>query len=390
MNKIMLSSVLFAGMLLLSACGAKSDNKGSTALAQKKAELDKLKTQQQEVNTSILKLQEEIFKLDPASKPEKTKLVTIKPIEPISFVHYIDLQGNVAADDISYVAPRNGAGGLVRSVFIKKGEYVKKGQQVLKLDDAVYLKNLKQAESQLSFAKDLYNRQKNLWDQNIGTEVQLISAKNNVTSLEDQIATIKEQWSMTNVYADASGTADIVNIRPGELFTGFAGQTPQIAIVNNTNLKLKVQVPENYISKITNGSSMVVTFPDINKTYNTKISISGNYIDPNSRSFFVEAKLPADKNIKPNQVAQVSIQDYSAANAITAPVNTLQTDEKGKFILVAANENGKLLARKKAVTTGQLYKDIIEITSGLQQGDKVITEGYQGLYDGQLLTTAVQ
>jgi len=378
---------LFSGSIFLASCGAKTDE-GKSGLTEKKTKLEELKKQQAALTTDIATLQAEIEKLDPSAKPEKPKLVSVAKITPESFTHYIDLQGSIDAEDISYIAPRNGQGGLVKQIFIKKGDFVKKGQSILKLDDAIYLKNLKQAETQLTYAQDLYRRQKNLWDQQIGTELQLVQAKQNVDQMEDQIATIKEQWSMTNIYSDVSGIADEVNVRVGELFTGYMGQTPQIKIVNNSRLKVTAQVPENYLDRVKTGGNMIVTLPDAGTTFNTTISLSGKSIDPNSRSFYVEGKLPSGKNLRPNQVALVKIQDYAAANAISVPVNTLQTDEKGKFVLVAATENGKLFARKKPVTIGQLYDDKIEITSGLQAGEQIITEGFQGLYDGQLLLVA--
>jgi len=383
-----IKAVLFASSIFLASCGAKSDNSNNT-LAEKKAKLEELKKQQQKIEADITKLQSEIVKLDPsAATPEKAKLVSIQALAPENFTHYIDLQGNIESENISYVAPRNGQGGLVTKVFIRQGDYVKKGQQLLKLDDAVYLKNLQQAQSDLEYAQDLYRRQKNLWDQQIGTELQLIQAKQRVDQLQNQIATIKEQWNMTNVYADVDGIADAVNIRVGELFTGYSGTTPQIRIVNNTHLKVTAQVPENYLTRVSAGSNIVVNLPDIKKTLNAKISVAGKTIDPVSRSFYVEAKLPSDKDLRPNQIAIVRIQDYNAPNAITVPINTLQTDEKGKFVLVAVNENGKLIAHKRAVEIGETYGDKIEIKSGLQAGDQIITEGFQGLYDGQLITTS--
>jgi RND family efflux transporter MFP subunit len=184
-----------------------------------------------------------------------------------------------------------------------------------------------------------------------------------------------------------NGIAEDVTIRVGEFFTG-SPQAGFIKLVNNNSLKVITDVPENYLDRVKVGTNVQVNFPDINKTLNAKVTLSGRLIDPNTRSFYVEARLPSDKDIRPNQLALVRIQDYSSPKAITVPVNTLQTDEKGKFILVAANENGKLVARKRQVTEGQMYGDKLEIKSGLQAGDVVITEGYQGLYDGQLLTTS--
>ncbi len=380
--KLMIISVT----VILASCGSKTDAPGNAILAEKKAKLDELKNQQQKLNNEIVKLQNEIAKLDTSAAIENAKLVGVSPVTAQNFTHYIELQGKIDARNISYVAPRNGQGGLVKALFVKQGDYVQTGQQLLKLDDAVYLKNLKQVESQLSYAKDLYQRQKNLWDQNIGTEVQLINAKNNVTNLEDQIATLKEQWDMTNVNAEMSGVAEEVTIRVGELFTGspLAGH---IKLVNTSNLKVTANIPENYLERVREGTNMLVSFPDISKSIETKISLTGKIIDPNSRSFYAEANLPSDKDLRPNQIALVKIEDYSAANAITIPVNTLQTDDKGKFVLVAATENGRMIARKKPVQIGLSYGDAVEIINGLQAGDNLITNGYQGLYDGQPIIT---
>ncbi|MBG9375533.1 efflux RND transporter periplasmic adaptor subunit [Panacibacter sp. DH6] len=378
-----------SAFLFLASCGAKSDSGKGGDVAAKKAKLEELKKEQQKITDEITALEAEIVKIDPSAKPEKTKLVTVSDVKAENFIHYIDLQGTVTSDDISYVAPRNGQGGLVKAVYVKQGDNVKKGQLLLKLDDAIYQKNLQQAQTQLKYAEDLLRRQKNLWNQQIGTELQLVQAQQNVDQVNDQIATLKEQMSMANVIADVSGVADVVNIRVGEFFSGNA-MNPQIRIVNNSRLKVTTQVPENYVENVNNGSNVIVNLPDINKTFNSKISVSGKVIDPNSRSFYVDAKLPADNNLRPNQVALVKIQDYAASNAITAPVNTLQTDEKGKFVMVAVNEGGKLVAKKRPVEIGQLYGDKIEIKSGLQAGEQLITYGYQGVYDGQLLTTAAQ
>lgn len=147
------------------------------------------------------------------------------------------------------------------------------------------------------------------------------------------------------------------------------------------------QVPENYLDKVKVGSPIIVTLPDIGKTIKTKVSISGKLIDPASRSFYVEAKMPSDKNFRPNQIANVQIEDYTINNAITIPVNTMQNDDKGKFVMVAVNENGKWRAKKRPVEVGELYGEQLEIHKGLAAGDKLITDGFQGLYDGQLIST---
>lgn len=390
--------ILFiSSALALASCGSSKEKAGSGAVAEKKAKLEQLKKQQLATAGEISKLEAEIAQLDPAAaKEEKAKLVTVSPITPENFTHYIDLQGKVESENISFISPR-GQGGQVKAIYVKRGDEVKKGQLLLQLDDAVARQSVVTGEqgietlkTQLAFAQNIYQKQKNLWDQNIGTEVQLITAKNNVDNLnnqlknaQEQLKITKQQLQFTSVYSDVSGVAEEVNVKVGELFMGVG----QIKIVNTSNLKVTTQIPENYIDRVKVGSNVKISLPDINKTIDARVSVSGKLIDPNSRSFYVEAKIPSDKDFHPNQVALVRIQDYTTANAITVPVNTLQTDEKGKYVMVASNENNKLIARKKAVTTGEFYGDKIEVKSGLQAGDQVITDGFQSLYDGQLITT---
>ena len=374
---------------------------GSNDVTKKRAELEKLKKQQADVTNNIAKLEADIAKLDPASvKAAQTKLVTITPVAIENFTHYIDLQGKVEAVNISYVTPRNG-GGQVRTLLVKKGDVVRKGQLLLQLDNTISKQSLVAAEqglqtlkTQLNFAKTIYQKYKNLWDQGIGTEVQLITAKNNVESLESQVKTTeeqikvsKEQVGFSNVYADVSGAADEVNVRVGEFFTGVSGNMPQIKIVNTDKLKITAQIPENYMNKVAVGSRLNVSLPDIHKTISASVSVASKLIDAGSRSFYVEAKIPTDKDFHPNQLALINIQDYNNPKAIAVPVNTLQNDEKGKYVMVAVKDGAKLIAKKKTVKAGELYGDKIEILSGLAVGDDVIVEGFQGLYDGQLLTT---
>jgi RND family efflux transporter MFP subunit len=240
----------------------------------------------------------------------------------------------------------------------------------------------------LSYARDIYQRQQNLWNQNIGTEVQLLTAKNNVETLEKQIAAAKEQLSNANVYAQMSGVADQVTIKVGETFSPQSAAMTGIRIVNTNDLKIVAAVPENYLSRVSVGTNLLVTLPEQNNdTIRTKVRVVGRVIDPNNRAFEIEAKIPTGKNLKPNQLAMIKIQDYSASTAISIPVNTLQNDDKGKFVMVAVKENGKMIARKRPVNIGQFYGDRLEVKSGLQTGDTLIIEGFQGLYDGQLITT---
>jgi len=370
-----------AVVLLMTACGGKSE------LEKKKAELESLKAGQTETNKRITALEKEIAKLDTSFKvPEKPKLVVLSPISTTPFTHYIDLQGKIEAENISYVTPR-GQGGQIRAIYVKQGDQVRKGQLLMKLDDAVTRRQIEGVNVQLKLAKDLYQRRKNLWDQKIGTEVELLNAKTQVENLEKQIDLLNEDLSMSNVYAEISGVAEAVTAKVGEFFTPASAAQRGIAIVNSSNLKVTANVPEAYQTKVKEGTNLVVTLPeDNNKSINTKVSVAGKIIDAATRSFYIEGRVSGN-NFRPGQIAMVRIQDYAAPKAITVPINVMQNDEKGKFVMVAAKENGKNVARKRAIVTGALYGDTLEVKSGLQPGDVVITEGFQGLYDGQAIIT---
>jgi RND family efflux transporter MFP subunit len=177
-----------------------------------------------------------------------------------------------------------------------------------------------------------------------------------------------------------------VTIHVGEFFTG--APTAGISIVSTGDLKAVVDVPENYLTRVRQGARVVVEIPEINKKFNTAISLISQVINANSRGFTAEAKIPGNTAIKPNQLALVKIQDYAADNVIVVPLTSLQSDDKGKYVYVQVEENGKKVARKKAIVAGEVYGDNIEVKQGLNAGDKLITEGFQSLYDGQLITTS--
>lgn len=387
MNAIYKSTGVALLVVLAIACGnSPKENKGNAT--DKKVQLQQLKDQQTKLNQQITALEQELVKTDTsAASAANAKLVSVTPIATEKFTHFIDLQGKVDAENVAYVTPR-GMGGQVTGVFVKQGDFVNKGKLLLKLDNAIGRQQVEQAEVQLSLAQTLYDRRKNLWEKNIGTEVELLQAKNNLDNLNKQIALLREQSGMSDVYAQMSGVADMVNIRVGEYFSPQSASTLGIRIVNTNTLKVIAQVPENYLHKVSEGANVQISLPDIKKTVNSKVSVKGAAIDPNSRSFYIEAKIPPSKDFRPNQLALVKIQDYMVNNAIAIPMNTLQNDEKGKYVMVASSENGRLVARKRPVQIGELYGSELEVKAGLQQDDALITEGFQGLYDGQAVITS--
>ncbi|MFZ9146526.1 MAG: efflux RND transporter periplasmic adaptor subunit [Sediminibacterium sp.] len=387
-----ISTLFFLSALtVLVACGGKDNSVDG-----KKAQLEQLKKEALALNANIATLEKELA-AQGAGATQQAVVVTIAPVVAQDFNHFIEIQGKVESESVSFVTPRAG-GGQVKAVFVKRGDRVKKGQILLQLDNslikqsvAAATQNIETVKAQAALAKSVYEKQKNLWEQNIGSEIQLLTAKTNAEALGSQLKAAMEQLGMakdqlayTTVRSDVDGVAEEVNIKVGEIFMG-AGQ---LKVVNTDRLKLTSQVPENYAGKIKVGTDVSLIFPDLNKTMDTKLTVVGNVIDPLSRSFFVEAKLPVNKDFRPNQLAQVKIKDYTKKNAISIPINIVQNDDKGKFVYVAATENGKLVARKRPVTIGEFYANSIEILSGINAGEQVVTEGYQSLFDGQLLTVS--
>lgn len=384
---------------LISSC-VNSNNKESE-LKDKKAQLEKLKTQRESIDTKIAELQKQIGILDTGSTiAAKPKLVALQTVQKADFKHYLELQGSVDSKSVSYITP-SGQPGQVKSIYVKQGDKVHKGQLVLKLDDAVASQNvaaikqqLGSVEAQLALAKSVYERQQNLWDQHIGTEVQLLQAKTNVETLQNQlkaieaqVKTAQEQANQSNVYSNVNGTIDDITVHVGETFNGNPLSGGYIKIVNETDLKITVTVPENYTGKISVGSPVIVTIPDINQTFNSTISFISQAIGNTTRGFTAEIKVPKGIDLRPNQIATVKILDYSAPNSIAIPLNTIQTGEDGKYVLLAAKNGSEMVAKKRNVTIGELYGDSIEVKQGLEPGDKVVTEGYQGLFDGEPIFT---
>ena len=387
--KIFYQLAVIATFSLLASCGASTKEKKSD-VNDKLVELQKLKDEQSKTADKIAALQEEIKKLDPNAIAAKPKLVSVTVLDSKNFTHYIDLQGRVDAENIVWVMPR-GQGGQVKSINVKLGDAVKKGDLVMKLDDVLQQQALQQAQVRLDQLKSIYQRRKNLWDQNIGSEQEFLNAKADVEAQQKQIDILKEQLDMTNVRAELSGVIDVLTTRVGDIVSpqtaaAMAG-AQGIRIVNTSSLKAVVDVPEAYLSRVKKGTPVVIDVLDVNKSFNSTISTLSQVINSTSRGFLAEAKFPAGANLKPNQVAMMHIQDYTASNAVTVPVNTVQTDQNGKYVYLMVTENGKTIARKKPVIVGELNSDQIEIKTGLSAGDKLISEGYQGVYDGQVVTT---
>ena len=374
--KTIFSTLTMAAVLVLAACGG-----GNKSLEAQKEKLEKLKAQQAEIASEITALQEEIAKMGDTASTDNLhiKIVAVTPVAKQTFIHAVDVQGRVDGDEnITYGAKAPSA---VSKIYVKAGDYVKAGQLMAELDNKSIKANVETLKKTYELASTVYEKRKALWEQKVGSEIEFIQAKNNKESLEKQIAAAKEGLDMYSIRADFDGVVDMVNIKVGQQVAPGTG----ITVVNPAALKIKADLSESYSSQIKQGNVVNLVFPDINKNMQAKVTYSSKSINPLTRTFNVEIGLPSDADLHPNMVAEVKIIDYEKANSIVVPINVIQDLDGEKVVFVAVKEGNKLVAKKAIVIVGKTYATSAEILSGLNEGDQVITTGFQDLAEGQVL-----
>lgn len=363
---------------LLAACGPEKSD-----LQTKKAELAKLKNEQADLNTKVKSLETELAKLDPVKREEaKVKAVAVSPVVASTFRHFVDLQGSVDAKNNVQVTPK-GAGGVITAMYVVEGTPVRQGQTIAKLDDQIVRESLNEVQTQLSLANTVFEKQSNLWKQQIGTELQYLQAKSNKESLERRISTVRAQIGQSTVTSPISGVVDQVIGKVGQVAAPGMGI---VRVVNLSRLKVIAKVADTYSGTVRKGDAVQINFPDIKKQINSTITFVATSVDPLSRTFTIEASLPSTNDLKPNMLAQVKINDASKSNAVVINQNLIQNTENGQLVYVAVMEGNRKVAKAKKVTTGQSYGGQIEITQGLSAGDQLITQGYQEVTDGQTIS----
>ncbi len=349
-------------------------------LQAKKAELKAQKKQLQEIKTSITELEKEISALDPdfAKKNRKATLITTANVEKRSFEHYVEVSGAVKSRKNILISAENM--GNINRIFVKEGNDVRKGQMIMNMDVELYQRNLDQLETEYALAKTMYEKQSNLWKQNIGTEVQYLEAKNRKESLENQIANIKTQISKSQVRAPFAGTIENVLVKEGEM---AQMGSPLVRIVNHRDMYIKADLSEAHIGKFKKGEKVIINFPSINQTIESRISSVGQVIDQQNRTFSIEALLPLTKfTIKPNLLAIVKLRDFEKASAVVIPTKLIQKDNRGDFVFITAEESDELVARKVKIDRGITYKNKTMITKGLTGVELLVNEGFRDVADG--------
>jgi membrane fusion protein, multidrug efflux system len=372
MKSLKTLSLVVLSLLIIGSCGSKKTDK--------KTELADLIKQQSELTDKINKLKTEMEKSgDTTLGNANIKSVAVNPVVVGPFNHYVDVQAKVDADESINANPK--MPGTIIEILVKEGDRVSAGQVLARLDDLLIKQNMNELQTQIDFATNIYNKQKTLWDQKIGSEIQFLTAKNNKESLERKMSTLKEQWGMTQIKSPINGTVDNIFIKIGQ--AAMPGM-PFINVVNLSGLKIKAEVAEAFISKINAGDNVIISVPDLGLEFPSKVSFASSVINAISRTFTVEVRLPnSEKGLKPNMLAVMKINDYNSNEAIAIPINVIQSSSDGNFVFTTATENGKTLVAKKAVETGLSYNGKIEIKKGLQQGDQLIIAGYQDVIDGE-------
>jgi membrane fusion protein, multidrug efflux system len=366
-------SLSLAIAIVLASCSSTSIDK--------KSQLEELKKNQKALTEQIKALEAELKSTDTSKIVIKTKEIVVKEVLPASFDYSVQTQGGVEAEENIMVSAKTP--GIITQVYVKPGQSVSAGQVLAQIDNTLTLKGIEEVKGSLELATTVFERQKSLWDQKIGTEIQFLTAKNNKESLEKRLATMNEQNDMSKIKTQISGTVEDVLVKVGE---NTAPGMPAVRVIGTKNLKVVSNVSEAYISTIKVGNKANIEFLDLGKKFEGRVSFTGKNINPLSRAFTVEVAVPSGVEARPNMSCTVKIIFKTVPSALAVPINLVQTINNEKVVYVAEGNAGQWVARKRLVEVGGVYNNLAEIKSGLKPNDKVITVGYQGLNDGDAVS----
>jgi membrane fusion protein, multidrug efflux system len=367
-------------VFLLAACSGKQDNNNVDALIASK-DITAIQAKRAALQAEITKIDEALATLD--NKKAAEALVSVAAVKDTVFSHFLEVQGNVDTKENLIVYPQ--FSGTLVALNVVAGQKVSKGQVLGKIDDGGLSQQVAQLETQLALAKTTFERQKRLWDQKIGSEIQYLQAQTNMISQQKAVSQIKAQLAKTVITAPFTGVVDEIITERGAVVSPGQGI---VRIVNLNNMYISTSVPESYIGKLKVGTTVDVELASLGKTYVGKIRQVANNINPNNRTFAIEVSVPnADNLLRPNQVAKLKIVDYTSKNAIVVPTNVIQEDgENNQYVYIADQINGKTgVAKKVLVKTGQAANNVTEILSGVDTGDIIVTEGANTISEGMKL-----
>ncbi len=358
------------------SCGKKAVDMNDAAAV--KAELKSKKAELKSIEAEIKSLSDKLLELEPR-KEKAPLLITTQTLESKDFNRMVEVQASVVSDDQVFVSSETG--GRLLSVLVKEGQYVRRGQLVATVDLQSMKDQKSELETSMSLAKEVYDRQKRLWDQNIGSEIQYLQAKDNYDRMQKTMATLETQLRKANIYAPISGVVDMEFLKAGEL---AAPGAPIVQMFNPNKLKITADIPETYLGKVKQGDKVEVTIPAIDQNMMKKITLIGRTIDASNRTFKVEVATDSKNNtIKPNLLAELKFNDYSKKDAVTVPLEIVQQEVSGKkFVFTAGKRDGKDVATKSYVVTGEGYEGNIVIEEGLSAGDQIIIDGARNISNG--------
>lgn len=376
--------VLSLSLLLLS-CGGEKTKTVEEVIAT--ANTETIRTKRSDLVAEQQTLHEQIKQLDEALSQydtlKKIPLITTFTAKQEVFNHFLELQGNVTTKNLLVITPEYN--GILTNVYVKEGQRVSKGQILGKIDDGGLSQQLAQLQIQSDLAKTTFERQQRLWDQNIGSEIQYLQAKSSYDGQSRAVAQLQQQIAKTVIRAPFSGTIDDVITEQGSVVA--AGQTQLMRIVNLDNMYIETDVPESYITNVTNGKNVEVEFPVLGKTITAKIRQTGDVINPANRTFKVEVAVPNKEDaIKPNLTARLKINDYTNENALLIPQSIISENADGEqyiYLVNDKNNNDEGVAKKVIIKTGRTQGDVIEVLEGIANGAEIINEGARSVEDGQ-------
>ena len=346
-------------------------------------DMEQIKLKRKEIAASqqdlINKLQIIDNKLEELNTNPQLPIVKVVTVSAVKFDHFIQVQGSVKSDELINIFPE--FSGVIKNIYVKSGDIVKKGQPLIKIDDGGLKEQLSQLEIRFELTKTTFERQKRLWDQKIGSEIKFLETKSIYEIQKQGINQLKRQIKKTLIEAPFSGTIDNVVAKKGEVV--YPGKSNLMMLLNLSNLYIESNVPEKYISTISSGNKAVVHFPLLNKTILTTVRQSGNYINPINRTFKIEMDIKKNNlNIKPNLNSKVNINDYSNKEALMINQNFISIDSNNKeYVYKMYNKNNKTYVSKTSIVTGKNDGVNVEVLSGLNSGDKIVSEGIRKLVD---------
>ena len=370
-------------VIFFAACGGGEEE--SQDLASMKAELKEKRTAMKTLKSEMEALKEKIDELDTTVKRDKRALVTTSTLSRKTFTRYIEIQGSVQSENT--IKASSETGGRLTMFDLSEGDYVKKGQLIATVDMGGVNKQIAELQTRLSLARDVFTRQKSLWDQDIGSEVQFLQAKNNVEALEKSIETVSFQLTKANVYSPASGMVNMTFTKNGEV---ISPGMPLFDILDLGQIKVVSDVPEIYLTSIRKGETVKIKIPALGEERTGRVSLIGTAVNPNNRTFKVEINLAnAGKKLIPNLLTSIMVKDYTATNAIVLTDNLIQQEVSGKsYVFVKEKGAESDIAKKVFVELGETYEGETEIKSGLKGTETIIVEGARGLVENEAIKVA--